>query len=384
LSGAAQSPIALLLWVLPCVYGCRPDPPVCRFGREHVIFESTTTAFDDVAVAQLATHTLAVFSDATGLYARKLDMRGAPRSAVVRLGPRCNAGVSAAASGKEFTIACARGASNALAADGGVVAYTLDEQLQIARQQQFGRVGQHSHGVALALDAAGPVISWQDAALNGARIWLAGPVLAPSVLSEPSWDGAAPGLASRSGRLYATWSETRLAGKVVESRVRMLGLGSGAQAASPSTLVTTRDDAPSPELVATAAGSWLAFRDQRRLGRKKTGLYLLRLDSGGHALGAPVRAGRADGVGRPLLRACLGGLVTATPRTFAGDYFVGVVRADPQLRVLSGEQQFYEDSHEFAQVAAACVREHMLLLVAERGRLDAGSAALRSVTFSCD
>jgi hypothetical protein len=85
-----------------------------------------------------------------------------------------------------------------------------------------------------------------------------------------------------------------------------------------------------------------------------------------------------------VLRACLGGLVAATPRTFAGDYFIGVVHADESLRSLSGEQQFYEDSHEFAQVAVTCLGDSALLLIAERGRLGKSQAALRSVSFSCN
>jgi hypothetical protein len=101
-------------------------------------------------------------------------------------------------------------------------------------------------------------------------------------------------------------------------------------------------------------------------------------------MGPAVRVGRADGVGRPVLQRCLGGLVAATPRTFAGDYFVGVVHVDSALERLSAEQQFYEDSHEFAQVAAACQSSDVLLLIAERGRLGAGRATLHSATFTCD
>jgi len=60
------------------------------------------------------------------------------------------------------------------------------------------------------------------------------------------------------------------------------------------------------------------------------------------------------------------------------------LRADPALRALSGEQQFYEDSHEFAQVASVCLRDRALLLIAERGKVGKGRAALRSVSFGCD
>jgi hypothetical protein len=229
-------------------------------------------------------------------------------------------------------------------------------------------------------------VAWQDAAVDGARIWLTRSpgVAEPSTISESSWYASAPGLVARGAQLYATWAETRGSGRSFESRVRLVGLGQQASPTGPVTVVTTHDDSPSPELVASDAGLWLAFRDQRRLGRKKPGLYLARLDSLGKTRGEPVRAGRADGVGRPVLRACLGGVVAATPRTFAGDYFVGVVRADAELRTLSGEQQFYEDSHEFAQVASVCALDRALLLMAERGRLGAGRAALRSVTFTCD
>jgi hypothetical protein len=63
---------------------------------------------------------------------------------------------------------------------------------------------------------------------------------------------------------------------------------------------------------------------------------------------------------------------------------VGVLRADPELRRLSAEQQFYEDSREFDRVAVYCGQDRALLLIAERGRLLKGNAALRSTTFRCD
>jgi hypothetical protein len=375
------------VWLLVCMTcGCDPAPPLCHFGPEHALFESTAPAFDDVALVWLGRSAVAVFSEATGLYARQLDAQGLPRAPAVRLGPRCDAGVSAAASGGLALVACSRRSTDQVAVEGAVSLYALDQQLKIARFTRFGRVGRGSHGVALAVLPHEVAVAWQDAALDGARIWLTRRPGAeePSTISESAWYASAPGLVARGAQLYAAWAETRESGRALASRVRLVGLGRHASPADPVTVVTTHDDSPSPELVASEAGLWLAFRDQRRLGRKKTGLYLARLDSQGKTRGEMVRAGRADGVGRPVLRACLGGVVAATPRTFAGDYFVGVVRADAELRTLSGEQQFYEDSHEFAQVASACALDHALLLMAERGRLGSGRAALRSVTFTCD
>ena len=56
------------------------------------------------------------------------------------------------------------------------------------------------------------------------------------------------------------------------------------------------------------------------------------------------------------------GVVVATPRTYGGDYFVGVNWLDDGLTRTRGEQQFYEDSHAFTQVAAVCLGAHALLL----------------------
>ena len=97
----------------------------------------------------------------------------------------------------------------------------------------------------------------------------------------------------------------------------------------------------------------------------------------------PIRAARADGDATPAFDACFGGLVTSTPRTFAGDYFVGVSWLGAGPRPPTLEQQFYEDAHEFTDTAAACVGDHALLLIGERGKLSQKETMLRSATFSC-
>jgi hypothetical protein len=96
-----------------------------------------------------------------------------------------------------------------------------------------------------------------------------------------------------------------------------------------------------------------------------------------------MRVGRADGVGRPAIAPCMEGVVVATPRTYGGDYFVGVNWLDRELTRTRGEQQFYEDSHAFTQVAAACLGDHALLLIAEFPQLHSASSALRAVPYRC-
>jgi hypothetical protein len=384
---AALGRVALRLWLLVLFEqtACGPSAPRCHFGAEHPVFASSAAGFDDVALVWVGTQAALIFSEQSGLYARWLDSRGLPGPPAERLGPRCDAGVAAAVSGKAVQLACARRATELPASDGDVALYALDQGLRMQRVSRFGKVGSSSRGVAIAASPAGLTLAWQDATLDAARVWLMlGLAAQPVAISDPGFAASAPGLEADDAHVYATWSETRENGRSVESRVQFAELAprltSGPKAV---TVAHSRDAFPSPALAASERGLWLAFRDRRKASRK-TGLYLARLDRAGRALGAPVRAARADGVGRPALRHCLGGVLAATPRTFAGDYFVGVVRADPTLRTLSGEQQFYEDSHEFAQVAATCAGDHALLLMAERARPGRSGAALRSVSFSCD
>jgi hypothetical protein len=377
--------LRLALLVLFDVAACGPSAPRCHFGVEHPVFASSAAGYDDVALVWVGTHAALFFSEQSGLYARWLDARGLPGAPAERLGPRCDAGVAAAVSGNALQLACARRATDQPASDGDVSLYALDQRLRVQHVSRFGEVGRSSRGVAIAASSAGLTLVWQDATLDAARVWLMrGFGAQPIAISDPGFAASAPALAADSAHVYVTWSETRENGRSSESRVQLAELAPGLTIGPKAvTVAHSRDASPSPALAASEHGLWLAFRDRRRASRR-TGLYLARLDRAGRALGAPVRAARADGVGRPALRRCLGGVFAATPRTFAGDYFVGVVRGDPTLRTLSGEQQFYEDSHEFAQVGATCAGDHALLLMAERARPGRGGAALRSVSFSCD
>jgi hypothetical protein len=253
----------------------------------------------------------------------------------------------------------------------------------LTERQQFAPVGDDSHGVALAVQGGRARVAWQDAALGGAQVRYAETGSVQSyVFSDLDWFASTPRLAASESRLIALWDEARQRADGVDSRIRMLDLSGRSRSGTGITVMEAHDASPGPAMVIDPkGGAWLAFRDRRK-GRRKTGLYLSRVFGG--RTGEVVRVGRADGVGRPTLTACLSGLVAATPRTFAGDYFVGVVQVDPDLRAFSLEQQFYEDSHEFSQVAAACLDTRLLLLIAERGRLGGGRAALRSVGFSCE
>jgi len=363
--------------------GCEGSGKRCRFGSDHAVFRSEGGLFDDVALVQSAEGPLAIFSDTTGVYTRALDEFGLPRRRAQRVGERCDAGLDAAVSGKDLWIACARRAGPEVGPGSVSVYLAADGQGALTERQHFGPVGAESHGVALAVHAGRARVAWQDAALGGAQLRYAetGSVLT-YMFSDGDWFASTPRLSALDSKLIALWDESQQRGEDYESRIRMLDLSGHSRSGTGTTVMEAHDASPGPAMVIDPkGGSWLAFRDRRK-GRRKTGLYLSRLS--GDQASEVVRVGRADGVGRPTLTACLSGLVAATPRTFAGDYFVGVVQVDPDLQAFSLEQQFYEDSHEFSQVAASCLDQRLLLLIAERGRLGGGRAALRSVGFSCE
>lgn len=368
----------VLLWC--SASACDNAETKCHFGTDHAVFRSHGVQFDDVALVNGHSGTLAVFSDVSGLYLRSLDDYGLPRAPAERLGERCDAGLDAAVSGKILWLACARRPHHG--AGSGVVSLYMRNDSGLVERQRYGPLGPESLGVALAVLPGRAVVAWQDAAMGGAQLWYGTSDSAePHGLSDPEWFAGSPRLGLAGSRLLALWDESRERGKSYESRVRLLALSGGAQRAHAVTVAQAEDASPSPAIAVDTQGAWLAFRDRRK-GQRKTGLYVSRLDTRGRH-GDEVRVGRADGVGRPTLSSCLSGLFAATPRTFAGDYFVGVIRIDRDLGTFSLEQQFYEDSHEFSQVASACLRSRMLLLIAERGKLGGGRAALRSVGFSC-
>lgn len=373
---------ALIASLLLAAVSCERSAPVCRFGPEYRLFESGAQVFHDLRTLRLAQGTLALFSDSSGVHALPLDGRGAPRAPARRLFDACDGGLDADSGEREVHVACLRREPRS-GGDAQVALYALEPDLSVRELGRFGHAGRISQGIALA-GGTGPglALAWHDAAASGGRIWYFEPGRTgePRQLSDDAWEASAPSLARHAGRLYVSWAETRFAGERAESRI-MVAIPAGSDPAR--VVLHSRDPAPSPRLAAAADGLILSFRDKRE-SLRKTGLYLARVDAQGRLSGPVVRAGRADGQASPALEPCLGGVISATPRTFAGDYFVGVMRADTELRLLSAEQQFYEDSREFDRVAVHCERDRAVLLIGERGRLLRGNAALRSTTFHCD
>jgi hypothetical protein len=365
-----------------CLAGCNSGAGVfCQLGEEHEVARTSAKDFDAIELVATEGRAIAFWSAAGGLFAQGLDAHGAAVGARVRLGVRCEGGFDAVAAGDGAELACllhpTRGKHEQ---PGGLLLHSIDAALRVTRTRSIGGAGTQSEGVALARGAAGLEVAWHDGAPDAHRIWWASlgeSAEAPRVVSQHSRMAQAPAIATRGGRTVLAWAENWIERGELASR---LVIWDGR--ASPRTLLEHAHVAAMPQLFPLGGGLALGYRDRAGAGAK-TGLYLAKVRGRGDALGRAVRAGRADGVGRPALQPCMDGVVAATPRTYGGDYFVGINWLDQGLERSRGEQQFYEDAHAFTQVSAACFGAHALLLIAEFPQLQRDTTALRAAPYRC-
>jgi hypothetical protein len=295
---------------------------------------------------------------------------------------RCEGGFDALASGDGgLTVACllhpTRGKHDQ---PGGVLLHAVDRALRVTSTRMVGSAGAQSEGVALARGPRGLELAWHDGSPDAHRIFwssLAQGAAPPLQASENGRMAQAPTLATRHGTSVLSWAENWIDRGKLASRLVIWD-----RRAPPRTLLSRAHVAAMPQLFSLGGGLVLGYRD-RTGSDAKTGLYLATAGELGERLGPAVRVGRADGVGRPALEPCRDGVVAAPPRTYGGDYFVGINWLDRELGRPRGEQQFYEDAHAFTQVSAACLGSHALLLIAEFPQLQRDSTALRAAPYRC-
>ncbi len=379
----ALARLGLLAWLAWLGAGCaeRGDR-FCQLGAERTVARSVALEFDGIELLPWGDGALALWSDSGGLFARALDRHAQPTGEARRVGARCAGGLAVLARDDGLELACSSPAADGKHADGGGLAvYQLDRELKAQRRRRVGAAGPLSAGVALGRDGRELAVAWHDGAPDAHRVWwasLAAGAEPPRVLSTTGRMAAAPSLAVRDGQARVAWAERWLHQGELRSRVAYWdGSGTGRNMLPVAHLQAM------PQLIELGGQPLLAYRDRRGKG-DRTGLYLTRVAGRGELVGETARVGRADGVGRPALAPCMGGLVTATPRTYGADYFVGINWLDRGLTRVRGEQQFYEDTHAFSRAAVACVGDQALILIAEYAELhDADGAALRAVPYRC-
>jgi hypothetical protein len=354
----------------------------CRLGDEHVVQLTTAKEIDAIALQAAAGGAVALWSEPSGTHARRLDLAGRPAGAAVVLGDRCAGGLAVASLAQgALVVACSeRPHGEAL---GAVRVTLIDSKLRVVRSSELARVGAQSEGIDVGLFGKRIELAWHDGSAEVQRVWRASlaadgtAIDAPRPVSEAAHVASAPAIGTGDGAIVVTWSERFMDGDVLRTTVVRWDSRVGVQ-----TLVGRAHIAAMPQLVTLGDQLVLAVRDRPR--DAKIGLYLAFVGAAAVRQAELVRVGRADGVGRPALEPCMGGLVSATPRTYGGDYFIGFNWLDGELRRTRGEQQFYEDSHAFTQVAVTCVDSHALLLIAEFPQLHRETAALRALPYVCD
>jgi hypothetical protein len=370
--------LALSILLGACRAGAMPEH--CELGREQAVVRVAAKDFDAIELAQTEQGPLALWSEPGGTFARPLHEDGRPRGGVVRVGPRCEGGLAATGDGAELELACLRHGTDQKPGDnGGLLVQRLSRELRVTRRAVLGAAGPLSEGVSLARSDRGFEVAWHDASPDVHRVWWAstGEAASARAISAPGRMAFAPSILARGESTVVAWAENWVERERLRSRIAF----HDSRAATRGLLRIAHPTA-APRLLSSDQGLVLAYRDRPRE-TDKAGLYVARLGSDGEPLERPVRVGRADGVGRPALCACMGGIVLATPRTYGGDYFVGINWLSPELQRLRGEQQFYEDSHAFTQVAAQCLGSHALLLVAEFPQLQRETTTLRAVPYRC-
>ena len=368
--------------------GCSPASgggSFCELGAEHEVARTAAKDFDAIELVPLGDGALALYSTEAGLFGEALDREGRPRGPLLRLGVRCEGGLDALPDGDGVEVACLLHPARGKHSDrGGVLLHRIDRALTVQRTRLVGSSGPQSEGVALARGTAGLELAWHEGSAEVQRVlWSAldaDGAAEPRAVSDDGRSAKAPTLAPLAGRTWLAWAETWIEDGELGSRIALWEPRAGTR-----TLLPRAHVAAMPQLFSIGDEAALGYRE-RKAG-EKTGLHLssftLSEAGAGVMLGHSMRVGRADGVGRPAIAPCMEGVVVATPRTYGGDYFVGVNWLDRELTRTRGEQQFYEDSHAFTQVAAACLGAHALLLIAEFPQLHSASSALRAVPYRC-
>jgi hypothetical protein len=370
--------LALLGSLLSATPACSLEPGAqrspCHFGQEQRVADLQATEVDELRLVRLGETFWALWSEAGGLFARPLDGQGRPRAPARRIGERCAGGFAAVAHGAGVALGCLMPAATPDAA--GLARYLeLGPTLQLERQQDHAGAGLLSRGVGVAWIAGKGQLAWHDASADRNRIWLAaGAEPGGRVLSPPERAASWPSVLAVGESLRVSWVEAWLDDG--RPRGRIVLWEPDRELAS---LAPILNDNAMPQLFDAPGGLLVAYRDRRRVD-ERMGLYVGPIAGDSARI---TRVARADGVARPAVVRCLGGVVAATPRTYAGDYFVGVNFLDARFDKPQGEQQFYEDSHEYASAAVACVDSHALVLIGERARLFTGGGSLRALPYQC-
>ncbi len=371
--------------------GCQTDERFCKLTQTQPVAQTEAKLIDAVAIEALGAGAVLAWSDSGGLFARLLDAQGNAVGEPARIGERCAGGLALATTATTqatVQLACSQRAIPADPSSTGRVqlyalARTPTPSVSAHVLASYAPVGTLSEGVALVmLERAQIALAWHDASPDMHRVWLMRGTAPAEVVSTVGRMAEAPALLLQRGKLLLAWTE-RYASEQrgEEAAVTSIMLKRGS--AKPEVVRERAHISAMPQLALLGDDLVLGFRELGGGGRK-VGLHLERLLGEPLRAQKPVRVGRAEGFSKPVVVPCMDGLVTATPRGYSGDYFIGLNWLSRSLSRPRREQQFYEDAHAFTQAATVCMGEHALIALAELPMLDRKKAALHIARYSCE
>ncbi len=376
----------LVLWL--GLSACKASENVastCSLAKGQVVARRDALAFHAIKLLPLRGELSALWSDAQGLWWRRLDLRGAPLAAPTRLTDDCAGGMDALQAGSGLWLACSRPLGRG-SEEGELRVYRFDTQGRVVRDVVVGKTGRDGQGVSLSgegtrLNVVFHEGSWGRHVIHRAR--LENDLLVQSeVISDERRIAGDPASLVDEGHHYAVWRESQLASEPETSTTIWIK----ADDAPARRVLDTRVVETMPSLSRDGSGLLLAYRDQRPRD-KRPELYLTRLSGSLGPLSSPVRVGRANGQGAPRLARCGAVHAAVLPREYGGEHYVAVHELDGQLANRGGGHQYYANTREFVQASATCVgaagQGELTLLIGERAQPAKPGVELMTLRFSC-
>lgn len=353
----------------------------CSLGTAQHVARAQGHDFDALALQPLAEGAIALYSDASGSYARLLGAHGGPRAgSAARIGDRCAGGLAAAPADDGAEVACLRPGSGAWRF---ALHVTPEGQLRADLPQRLGAAGPASHGIVVRARGDGLAVAFHDASSEAHRVWLAeltgdgGVRAAPRQLGPRDAVVGAPELLSVGTQLYAAYVTWELAPDASGATLHVEALGAKAH-----TRIALQHHDPTPRLAAESGELLLSYRD-RPSPRARLEQFVQRLAPDLSLRGPKLRVGRASGSGGPTLSHCGDTWFSAAPLEHGSELYVIFHALDGTLAARDPNHQCYATARSFVAAADGCSGQGLLALVAEETDPSGKPAELLGMRFDC-
>ncbi|MGD8861506.1 MAG: hypothetical protein PVI30_15970, partial [Myxococcales bacterium] len=193
----------------------------CELGQEHEVARVSNAGFDALSLVAVGDGAVALWSEASGLFGRRLTSGGRVRDGAVRLGPRCEGGMAATRGSGAIRVGCVTDAgSEQHSSRRSVMLYVVGDDLSLRSVRRLGEAGGLGDGVALARVGDADTVAWHDASVDASRVmWTVSSGQRGRALSDGARLASAPSLLARQTSVRAVWAERWLEQGELRSRI---------------------------------------------------------------------------------------------------------------------------------------------------------------------